>query len=280
MGQYLFRHEGMDSRWLVPIRLGGAGIILLIFSFMHYGAGKTMKPWTNRRDAIDLMIYGILGVSCCQLTYFLTIQLSDAGVATIMQELAPAVIMVIMCIRQRRAPGLRELSCVVLAVAGIVLITTRGDFGSLSVSGYAVITGLISALCVVIYNMYPRRLLLHYPVPLMQAWAFMMGSILFSAIFRPWTIAYRPGTFGLFGIAFVILVGNVAAFTLFMSGVKYIGPESAVLYGFSEPIIAAILTVVLFDTPFTLAGAAGFVMVFIMLAILSLPEKAGKEEYL
>ena len=30
MGEFLFQHEGMDSRWLVPIRLGTAGVILLI----------------------------------------------------------------------------------------------------------------------------------------------------------------------------------------------------------------------------------------------------------
>ena len=28
MGQYLFRCQGMDSRWLVPYRLGLAGVVL------------------------------------------------------------------------------------------------------------------------------------------------------------------------------------------------------------------------------------------------------------
>lgn len=50
MGQFLFQHEGMDSRWLVPIRLFLAGVILFIFCFV-----KHRKPlfqiWTKRRDA-------------------------------------------------------------------------------------------------------------------------------------------------------------------------------------------------------------------------------------
>ena len=37
VGQYLFAYEGMDSRWLVPIRLGLAGIILIEYSFFRYG---------------------------------------------------------------------------------------------------------------------------------------------------------------------------------------------------------------------------------------------------
>ena len=30
VGQFLFTHEGMDSRWLVPVRLGIAGVLLLV----------------------------------------------------------------------------------------------------------------------------------------------------------------------------------------------------------------------------------------------------------
>ena len=34
MGQYLFTREGMDSTWLVPIRLFLAGLILCAFFFV------------------------------------------------------------------------------------------------------------------------------------------------------------------------------------------------------------------------------------------------------
>ena len=34
MGQYLFTREGMDSTWLVPIRLFLAGLILSAFFFV------------------------------------------------------------------------------------------------------------------------------------------------------------------------------------------------------------------------------------------------------
>ena len=36
VGQYLFESEGMDSRWLVPVRLGLAGILLLGWCFLNY----------------------------------------------------------------------------------------------------------------------------------------------------------------------------------------------------------------------------------------------------
>lgn len=54
----------MDSRWLVPIRLGLAGIILLIYSFLKY-KNQVLAPWKNRHERIELIVYGLFGVSMC-----------------------------------------------------------------------------------------------------------------------------------------------------------------------------------------------------------------------
>ncbi len=75
MGQYLFTREGMDSTWLVPIRLFLAGLILCGY-FCIRDRKMLFDPWNmrkNPRNAIDLLVYGLAGVSCCQFTYFLTI---------------------------------------------------------------------------------------------------------------------------------------------------------------------------------------------------------------
>ena len=88
VGQYLFDIQGMDSRWLVPLRLGLSGILILIYCFFRHGK-KTFAPWKSRKKAVVLLIYGIAGVSACQFFYFLTIELSNAAVGTILQDLAP-----------------------------------------------------------------------------------------------------------------------------------------------------------------------------------------------
>ncbi len=234
MGQYLFTRQGMDSRWLVPIRLGLAGIILLLYCSRRFGR-KVLSPWQNKTEARDLVIYGLLGVSCCQFLYFLTIQLSTAGAATILQDLSPIMILFVSCRQAKRAPKLHEILAIALALAGVFLITTHGTTGSVAVPLPAIVTGVLSAVCVTIYNVTPQRLMRSYPVVLLQGWAFLMGGAASSLIFRPWHFGYVPNAVGLFGIAFVVIVGNVLAFPLYIQGVKYIGPEKAILYGFSEP---------------------------------------------
>ena len=57
VGQYLFTRQGMDSTWLVPIRLFLAGVILCIY----YGVRnwrQLVNPWRSWRNARDLVIYG------------------------------------------------------------------------------------------------------------------------------------------------------------------------------------------------------------------------------
>ena len=272
VGQYLFTRQGMDSTWLVPIRLFLAGVILCIY----YGVRnwrQLVNPWRSWRNARDLVIYGLAGVSFCQFTYFLTIQLSSAGVGTILQDLSPVLILLVVCIQQRRGPRVFEIFSILLALVGVFLITTHGSLTDLAVSPAALVSGIVSACCVAIYTMWPKKLQEQYPTPMLQGWAFLMGGIMFALIFRPWQIDYVPTAMGVFGIFTVVVLGNVLAFSLYMSGVPLIGPQKSSLYSFAEPVTAAIISTLVLGSPFTLWDALGFGCIFWRLGLLSWPSK-------
>lgn len=273
VGQYLFTRQGMDSTWLVPIRLFLAGVILCIY----YGVRnwrQLVNPWRSWRNARDLVIYGLAGVSFCQFTYFLTIQLSSAGMGTILQDLSPVIILLVVCIQQHRGPRLFEICSILLALIGVFLLTTHGSLTDLAISPAALLSGIASACCVVIYTMWPKKLQQQYPTPMLQGWAFLMGGTMFAIIFRPWTVNYVPTAMGVFGIFTVVVLGNVLAFSLYMSGVPLIGPQRSSLYSFAEPVTAAIISTLVLGSPFTVWDAMGFGCIFLMLVLLSLPAKA------
>ena len=48
-----------------------------------------------------------------------------------------------------------------------------------------------------------------------------------------------------------------------------IGPDKAILYGFSEPVTAAVITYTIFGGRFTVYDAVGFAAVFAMLILIS-----------
>lgn len=276
IGQYLFTRQGMDSTWLVPIRLFLAGLLMCGY-YLVRNRKQLFAPWKGRRNAIDLLIYGLAGVSACQFLYFFTIQHSSAGVATILQDLFPVMVLAITCISGRRWPRAAEIGSIVLALAGVFLLTTHGSLTGLAISPIALASGVASAVCVVIYNMWPKNLQRQFSTPMLQGWAFLMGGALFLLLFRPWRMGYVPTLIGILGIAAVVLIGNVLAFSCYMQGVKLIGPQKASLYSFSEPVTAALISTLLLGSPFTLWDALGFGCIFVMLVLLGLPERRPAE---
>ena len=178
------------------------------------------------------------------------------------------------CIQQHRGPRLFEICSILLALIGVFLLTTHGSLTDLAISPAALLSGIASACCVVIYTMWPKKLQQQYPTPMLQGWAFLMGGTMFALIFRPWTVSYVPTAMGVFGIFTVVVLGNVLAFSLYMSGVPLIGPQRSSLYSFAEPVTAAIISTLVLGSPFTVWDAMGFGCIFLMLVLLSLPAKA------
>ena len=90
-------------------------------------------------------------------------------------------------------------------------------------------------------------------------------------------MGYVPNLIVILGIAAVVLIGNVLAFSCYMQGVKLIGPQKASLYSFSEPVTAALISTLLLGSPFTLWDVLGFGCIFVMLVLLGLPERRPAE---
>lgn len=275
VGQYLFTVQNMDSRWLVPIRLGIAGVILLIYSAIK-NHEEVMLPWKTWKRAVYMLIYGVLGVSCCQFFYFLTIELSTAAIGTILQDLAPIFVLLFTCLISKRFPKFMEICSIVMALLGVFLLTTHGDISSMNVPMGALITGIISGICVAVYNILAPKMS-YVPVIIVQGWSFLLGGIVGTFLFRIWEFNYVPNIYGIMGIAFVVLVGNVLAFTLYISGVQMIGPGRSILYSFAEPITAAIISTVILGSAFTIYDAAGFLLIFAMLFLISRNSSHGQE---
>jgi drug/metabolite transporter (DMT)-like permease len=264
--------QQMDSQWLVPIRLGLAGIILLVYCLFKYKK-ETFKPWTTPGRPKYMIVYGLLGVSCCQFLYFLTIELSNAAIGTILQDLAPIFILMFTCIHERRNPKLGELCSIGLAILGVFFLTTHGTIENMSVPTSALIAGVASAVGVMIYNVLAPKITGDTPVVIAQAWSFLMGGVAGTLIFRIWQYEYVPNIYGLLGIACVVFVGNIGAFTLYISGVKRIGPQKAILYSFAEPITAAIIATTVLGSKFTIFDALGFALIFLMLCTITFSHK-------
>jgi len=192
-GQYLFEYKGVTSGWLVPIRLTMAGLTMLLY-YIFKEKGGAFRIWKKGRDAAEVLIYGIAGLMLCQYTYFATIELSNAGTATVIQYLSPVLIMVLVCFMERRLPRTVEILSLVLAISGIFLIATHGKIHQMVISREALVMGLLSAATVVLYNMQPRRLMAHYPTAYLLAWGMTIGGVVLGPGLSAMEIPLYPGS--------------------------------------------------------------------------------------
>lgn len=270
-GQFLFEYKGVTSKWLVPVRLVIAGCLMLAW-FMIRDRKKAFRIWKKKRNAVDILIYGIAGLMLCQYTYFATIELSNAGTATVLQYIAPVIIMILVCGMEKRAPKPVEIAALVLAVSGILLIATHGNIRQLAISPAALSMGMLSACTVVIYNLQPKSLLVQFPSSYLLAWAMTIGGIVLSLIFKPWQYSYKMDTGLVLAMAAIIVLGTMVAFTLYMMGVQLIGPSKASLYACVEPIAATLLSAVWLKVPFAPLDFAGFALIIATILILAVQD--------
>ncbi|HIR76738.1 MAG TPA: EamA family transporter [Candidatus Choladousia intestinipullorum] len=275
-GQFLFQNKEVTARWLVPVRLFTAGFLLLCY-FMIRDRKKAVSVWKNRKDAGDIVIYGLAGLMFCQFSYFQTIEWSNAGTATVIQYLGPALIVVYVCISTRRKPEWKEVISVILALSGIFLIATHGTPGTLVLSSRALIMGLLSAVSVVIYTVQPGRLLKRFDAPLILAWGMLAGGVALSAVFQPWR--HMPVIDGetVRMLVYIILFGTMISFSLYLQSVKLIGSVKASLFACVEPVSATVLAAVWMKVSFAPIDLLGFVMIIATIFILAIPAKKQKD---
>lgn len=269
-GQFLLQTKGLTSNWLIPYRLLIAGVLLLLICYLKVGK-KVFQIW--EQDAAGILIFGILGMSMCQYTFFTAIGESNAGTATVLQYIGPVLILIYMSLRNRQLPKWNEVLAICLAVLGTFLLATHGNPKTMVLSEKALFWGLLSAVALVVYTVQPGELLVKYGSALVTGWGMLLGGALLCVVFRPWTIPVVVDGEVLIGMAAVILLGTVVAFVCYLEGVRLIGPKKGSLYASIEPVSATVFSVIWLHVSFGIMDFFGFFCILSTIFILAMSKK-------
>lgn len=270
--QVLMEDSGFTVGDLVAGRLLGAGVLLLMFE--HFFMRRSLlKYFSQPGVAKDIPLYGVL-VLLTQLTFFLAIQCSNAGTAAILAATIPVFTTIWDIFVKHRAPQIREMACTALAIIAVVLITTKGDFDSVSLSLTGVLWGLASSVAGAASNIQPNAVLKKIPVTVVVGGGVTVGGIVMSIFFPPWAIEANWTTQSALFYTYIVVVGTLVFFLLYVSSLKMISATSASLLSCFEPITAVVLSVVLLGAPLTPAEGVGGVLVFAAVWLLASRKKA------
>lgn len=258
-GQYLLTDRAIPTYWLTGARLILSGLFLLGLDRILSGRNPC-RIWREKRDRLPLVLFGTLGMLGTQYFYFATIKESNAAIATILQYLMAILIVLWVCLRERRLPRLREFWCTLAAVLGTVLIVTGGRWDSLAVSPKALVLGLLSA-AAALYTVQPRDMILRWGAPLTVGWGMIVGGLVRLPFAQPWNYDMPRDLPFLGAFAFVVLLGTVLAFSLYIASVQYIPPQVTGILGATEPVSSIFFSMLFFGLAFGPIETAGIVLI-------------------
>lgn len=261
---------------LMRVLLGG----LLFFLFLLVRYRPALRGMFANGRTISAMLLFALGLYGNQLCYAQTVEVTNAGTATVLQMLGAVFVMLFVCVTAWKLPRLREFIGLVLAIAATVLIATQGDVTTLSLPLDGLLWGIGAGLTTAVYIIVPKQCGLFerfgsvptvgmgmlvgtvFAVPcyLLQGGS-ATEAVTVLASFGPyeWLIFFGG----------LVVVGTIGGYGLYLHGVSIVGSVKGSLLEVIEPVSATIIAAIWLGTAFTGFDIAGMVLMCIMLVFIS-----------
>ena len=262
--QALFQIYKFPVLGLATIRMSVGGLLL----FMVFRPSRPMRPLL---PLIALAIFGYIG---SQLTYLEAIQYSNAATATLLQFLFLPIVAGYEAISGNIRWSHRWTVTMILAGIGTVLLI--GGFTlQVLVTPLGLLFGLLAALGGAYYTLGSARFVRDRGSWWITTWGFLIGGLLTLPLGTASLLNYSfPTTTSgtamvLFLIGFVIVVGTMLAFGLYLSGLQRLSATEIGIASSAEPIVSAGAAYALLGIVLTAPQYAGGALVLVAVLLLA-----------
>lgn len=266
--QYLQVNQHINTEWLLTFRLFTAGSLTVLYQFIR-DKKACIAVFKNKYDFIKLLIFGIFGIGLCQYSYFITIIYAGAGIATVIQYVAPIIIILYMFIVHHKKPSIAEIISVILASLGTVIIALHGELSFAQINSKVLFWGLTSAAAVAIYSVQPVALIKKYGTLPIVGWAMVAAGFISLVIWQPLSPKAIIDWHTIFSFFGVIIIGTVFAFNFYLEGVRRIGAVQGSILASTEPLSAAFISWLFLGNVYTISDVVGFTLIISTIFILA-----------
>lgn len=244
------------------IRYVLATLALLVALHLSHGV-RTLMQITGRQ-LLGTMALGATGIFAYNLFFFNALALMPAGRASVIVALNPAVtLLVAAALMGERLSTTRWLG-VGLALVGVWVVVTRGDFSQLTQSVGRGELAMLGAVCAwAAYTLLGRRLLQGLSPLLATLWASIWGMLFLMGVALPelptlHAAAFTPAVW--FSLAFLGLLGTALAFVWYYEGIRQLGAARTVVFNNLVPVFAVLISWLVLNEPLNASLIAGGAM--------------------
>lgn len=270
---------GIEVNWLVSTRLVIAGILLLIAQAIFKDRSQIFKIWREKNTVFRLLIFAIIGMLGVQYTYMASIKEGNAAVATLLQYLAPVMIIVWMTLRGLSKFTIKDLVTIVLALCGSFFLLTNGSLSAFAVPLPAILWGLLSGVTLAFYTLYVIPLLKRFDSLVVVGWAMFLAGLTMSFVQPPWDVDVSVWTGEtVYYLVIVIIFGTMLAFWFYIESLQTLTAKETSLLGNIEPLTAVLATVLWLKEPFGVFQWFGTSLILVMMVYIAVKADGNKEQ--
>jgi drug/metabolite transporter (DMT)-like permease len=265
--QFVSQQEHLEANWFLSTRTLISGVVLLLISAVVY-KGHIFNVFHSWKSFLCIVAYGIFGLGANLYTFYMSVQTGTADASTILQYLAPLFILLGSIVFQHRKPLPVDILVFIIALSGVVLSLTKGNFATLSISLTSLIWGILSGITAALYVVLPRPVVKQSSPMVILGWGTLIAGLIFNLKQPVWVATPHLTTGIVFGVGGIILFGTILPFMLLLYALNFAPSEVVSLVDATQPIVTFILSMIFFAVKINLVEMIGALLVILAIFIL------------
>ncbi|WP_416665723.1 EamA family transporter [Egbenema bharatensis] len=214
----------------------------------------------------------LLGLSLAMVTatYYIAISRLSVAVAIVIQYTAPAIVVAIEALKQRRVPPLTTITAVMGAIAGVILLSGLGT-DELQIDALGLMAAGLSALFFCSCTLLSESVVDTYGAIGVMYRAFLISSLFWVAF--QFSQGFPTAIFlpeNRVDVLFVGIGGTLIPFCLMCWGIQQVRAERGAIAATLEPVIAAVLAWLWLGQTLSILQMTGGILVITAVASLQI----------
>lgn len=258
----------IDPISLTYFRVVGATLVFWFASLF------VKREKLSKKDFLIIFFASFFGIALNQTSFIVGLKTTSPIDASLIITLTPIITMLISAAYLKEPITLKKVIGVMIGCTGAVILILNSKY--LNVSDSRTWTGnalcLLSCLSYACYLVFFRDFIkTKHPITLMK-WMFLISAILITplSISKVQTVDFTNIEISLYiKILYVVLMATFLTYLLIPTGQKNLRPTTLTMYNYLQPIIAAVVAIVLIQDSFGWEKVFSALLVFIGVYIVT-----------
>ncbi len=267
LAKFLIVHR-FDTLIISQTRTSLSFLLLILY----FGLADRSVFRIRLHDLPRFALLGVVGIALTNYTYYFTATESTVATAVLVQYTAPVLVTFYTAAisREEQLTGIKVVS-LLLALVGCWLAVSGGSTEGISLRGWTILTGPLSAVTFAYVMIETKHILRGYDVWTMLIYIFGAATVFWLFVNPPWAIAAKGYAAGDWGILLLFAVVSILIpHSAFTASLRHLDASTVGITGTLEPVIAIIVAYFALGESLTaieVLGAAGVIIAVALLQI-------------